>query len=113
MTVDQPKVVDIVSINKDGEVVLTISDHLDWDDSDQHQLILQTKLNTYLAFIESGEIYEKYPNATNRKIVISIVSKYPPDRTGNEFLAKVKEIVEKAGFGFSFRQFAINPDFIF
>ena len=104
---------DIVSIGKDGDVVLTISDHLDWSDTEEHQLILQTKLNTYLAFIESGEIYERYPRATNRKIIISVAAKYLPDRAGNEFLVKVKETVEKAGFGFEFKQFAVNPDFLF
>src|SRR5205823_8247383 len=38
MTVEQPKVIDFVSTNKEGtRVFLTISDHLDWsEDDEQH-----------------------------------------------------------------------------
>jgi uncharacterized protein DUF6572 len=49
--------VDIISIwEPDSNAVLTISDHLDSSDSVQHQTILQTRLNRYLAFVESGEL---------------------------------------------------------
>jgi hypothetical protein len=61
MSVEQTDVVDIVSIEREtGNVILTISDHLDWSDSVAHQSILQKKLNIYLAFVESGEILEQY-----------------------------------------------------
>jgi hypothetical protein len=68
MSVEQTDVVDIISIDREtGHVVLTISDHLDWSDSVGHQAILQKKLNTYLAFIESGEILGQCPKAKNRR----------------------------------------------
>ena len=45
MSVEQTDVVDIVSIEREtGNVILTISDHLDWSDSVAHQRILQKKL---------------------------------------------------------------------
>jgi len=41
MSVEQPEVIDIVSTDRfTGEVVLTVSDHLDWSDSTAHQLLL-------------------------------------------------------------------------
>ena len=62
MTVEQTKVIDIISLDKrTGQVILTVSDHLEWNDSTRHQEILQAKLNAYLAFVESGEILGKYP----------------------------------------------------
>jgi uncharacterized protein DUF6572 len=62
MSVEQTDVVDILGIDREtGHVVLTISDHLDWSDSARHQIILQKKLNRYLAFVESGEILEQIP----------------------------------------------------
>jgi hypothetical protein len=56
VSVEQFDVVDVVSIDKKtGHVILTISDHLDWSNSVEHQTILQAKLNKYLAFVESLE----------------------------------------------------------
>jgi hypothetical protein len=97
MSVEHFDVVDIVSADKTGHVVLTIADHLDWSDSAAHQLTLQTKLNKYLAFVESGEILTRYPDAKNRPVIIKVVFKYEPDQEGWKFLAKAKEIVQSAG----------------
>jgi hypothetical protein len=36
----------------------------------EHLLILQDKLNSYLRFIETGEIFESYPAAKNSSLVI-------------------------------------------
>lgn len=57
MSVDQSETVDLLSFEKEsGDVVLTVSDHLDWQKSVAHQQILQAKLNTYLAFVEGGQL---------------------------------------------------------
>ena len=67
MSVEQPDVVDIISTDKQtGHVVLTISDHLDWSSSKQHQMILQAKFNRYLAFVESGELLITAMRGANR-----------------------------------------------
>ena len=61
MTVEQTKILDIISIDpKANEVVMTISDYLDWEDKRAHLLLLQEKINSYLAFIENGEILNYY-----------------------------------------------------
>lgn len=100
MPVDDLKVVDIVSIDLDGNVVLTISDHLEWDLKNEHILILQKKLNAYLSFIESGELYESYSNAKDRKIIIQLAIKYLPDETGRKFIQLVKEFLLGEGYNF-------------
>ena len=99
MSVEQTDVVDILGIDrKSGHVVLTISDHLDWSDSVGHQTILQKKLNTYLAFVESGEILEKYPDARNRAVAFRVVFQVPPDESGQAFVARARQVIESAGF---------------
>ena len=60
MSVSDKGVIDIVSINLNGNVVLTISDHLPWDMKMEHIFILQEKINSYLGAIETGELNEKY-----------------------------------------------------
>jgi hypothetical protein len=105
MAVDNPDVVDIISIDPSGGVVLTISDHLDWIDSISHQSILQAKINRYLAFVESGEILDRYPKARGRRVVIRVVSQCEPDAEGHGFFERAKDSLAQAGFEFMWRQF--------
>ena len=101
VTVEQTKVIDIISLDKrTGQVILTVSDHLEWNDSTRHQEILQAKLNAYLAFVESGEILDKYPDAMERKIVFKVVLKFKPDPEGRAFLYRAQNVIENAGFSF-------------
>lgn len=102
MSVTNSNVVDFTSISPKGDVVLTISDHLEWDNN-EHILILQDKINAYLRFIESGDIYQQYPEARDRNVMIDVVVKYDPDSNGKIFLDRVKEILNEAGYEFRFR----------
>jgi hypothetical protein len=109
MSVDQPQLIDIVSKDKKGRIVLTISDHLDWEKTKEHLLVLGEKINTYLTFLESGELYEKYPEAKNCPVEIEVMFHYQPNPEAYSFLAAVKSIVENAGYGFRLEQFSATP----
>jgi RHS repeat-associated protein len=99
VSIEQTDIVDIIGTDRiTGNVILTISDHLDWRDSTAHQMLLQNKLNRYLAFVESGEILEGYPDAKGRPVVFRVVFQFAPDDAGRAFLAKVRPIIESAGF---------------
>lgn len=99
MSVDQLDVVDVVSIDKEtGEVVLTISDHLDWLDTIGHLTTLQKKFNAYLAFVESGEIFERYPDSKGRSVVFNVAFRFRPDKQGTLFLDRARQVIESAGF---------------
>src|SRR5690606_21130206 len=103
MSIEDTQVIDFISARPNsGEVVLTVTDHLEWGES-QHLVMLQDKLNSYLAFIESGEILECYPNAKGSKLRIEVVCKFPPDEEGRNFLGRAGEVVNKAGFVFGYR----------
>jgi hypothetical protein len=103
VAIDNPDTIDIMSESRVGELVLTVSDHLDWTDSKTHQTVLQDKLNAYLRFIESGEAFEHRPHAHNSRIMIHVVGKFGPDSEGEVFLKKAKAIIQAAGFGFEYR----------
>jgi len=99
VSVEQTDVVDILGIDREtGHVVLTISDHLDWSDTVEHQAILQKKLNRYLAFVESGEILEQYPDAKDRPAALRVVFQVTPDESGRAFIARARAAIESAGF---------------
>lgn len=107
MSIEDENIVDIVGIDKSQPtVVLTISDHLDWSDSIHHQKVLQSKLNRYLAFVESGELLESYPAAKGLGVRFSVVFKFRPDPAGEEFLKRATAVIESAGFAISTEVFA-------
>ena len=107
MSIEQSDRVDAVGVDaSSGKVILTISDDLDWSDESSHLLALQDKLNAYLRFIESGELLEKYPAAAGRKVRIQVFCKYAPSLDGERLLERAREIVEGAGFLFSWRVLA-------
>ena len=76
MSIENINVIDFVSIDREDNVVLIVSDELIWDKENTHLVKLQDKLNAYLDAIDNGSLYESYPAAKGRKIVISVVSKY-------------------------------------
>lgn len=102
MSVENKEVIDFISIDKLDNVVLTISDHLLWDDVDNHSLILQDKINSYLEVIENEQIYEIYPDARGRKFAIQVALKYFPDGEGKDFLERVKSFLESNDYKFSY-----------
>jgi hypothetical protein len=90
MSVEDVDKIDLVTgERKTGDMILTISDHLDWGENEgEHLLVLQKKLNTYLEFIESGQIYANVPQAAGRK--------------AKKFYRLAGEAIEDAGFSLRF-----------
>lgn len=101
--IDQLDKIDIISTDKQGNIVLHITDHHDWDSEKEHVLLLQDKINAYLQFIESGQIFDDYPTAISREIEIEIVFKYEPPETSLLYLKRFKKIVTDFGFSLSWR----------
>jgi len=101
MSVNETMVIDFIT-EKDNNVILTISDHLEWDDKQDHILLLQEKIKTYLMAIESGQVYEKYPLSIGKNFVISVALKFEPHKDGLLFLSHVKNILLNDGYGFDY-----------
>lgn len=104
MTIEQPRVVDFISVDPSkNKVILSISDHLDWNAIDEHLVLLQEKINSYLSFIESGDLVESYPKAKGLAVVIDVVCKYPLNQRAMDFFRNAAMIVDGAGFQLSYR----------
>jgi hypothetical protein len=98
MSIEQSDRVDIISIDPStGNVVLTVNDPLHLKDSLAHQVLLQRKLNYYFAFVNSGELLEKYRPAEGKPVVFRVVFKVPPDEGVRQFLADTKSMLEPLG----------------
>ncbi len=87
MGIENPNAIDLAGLERDGSaIVLTIADGLGWTDEHGHLVALQRKLDAYLAFIGSGQVFEVYPEATGRRVVIDVVTGMPMAPAGVELL---------------------------
>ena len=103
MAVDKINVIDFISISPDDKVVLTISDHLEWDEKNEHLLILQNKINSYLDVIENGEIYNLYPDSIGKKFSILVYLKYSPNKIALDFFENVADFLKIQNHTFSYK----------
>lgn len=94
MSVEQLDKVDLMSIDKENEtLVLTILDALEWDDQEVHLFTLQSKINAYLEFIRTGEVYKAEPEAKGMRMAIEVMFKYQPHAAALAFLAQVEPML--------------------
>jgi hypothetical protein len=99
MTIEQKDIIDVVSISKNREVVrMSIIDTLGWENEEEHLRLLQTKIYRYLDVIESGELYEVYPLAKNKKIEITIYALYELTNNATEFICNITNYLKKMGY---------------
>ena len=109
MTIEQIDKLDFCTFDpKSGDVTLIIVDHLPWDEGTheegEHLLLLQEKINKYLAGIESGELYEKFPEAKKgQKLIIQIAAVYSLGKQATFFFNKAKDFLSEAGYELRFR----------
>jgi hypothetical protein len=100
MSVDQTDKIDFMwKDEQSGRVMLTITDHLDWKkrDEDEHLLLLQDKLNTYLYFIESGHLREAKPEYKGLPVAIHVRAKYRLSKEAAKFYKAAEKGVAEAG----------------
>ncbi len=95
MTIEDQATIDFLGLSAAGAVVLTISNHLQWEKGTL--LKLQKKISAYLSFIESGDIYKSYPEAEGKTIRIHIVSNHQPDAKTEAFIKECCNVVNAAG----------------
>lgn len=108
MAIDDVDVIDFIGVDEGGNVVLAISDHLEWDGKNEHIYILQQKLNRYLMFIENGEFAERFKEESDKPVTISVVALHAPSEIAKTFLANVERALKESGIGFRFQQRHFN-----
>lgn len=106
MSLDQTNVIDALGFDNDGvHVALTIADAWDWSDERSHLLKLQDKINAYLEFVESKQIYEEAPKAKGLRIRIDVVFRYEPTPAALDFLSVAARFVRDSGYELTHRVF--------
>ena len=100
MSVENSKIIDYIT-NSNDSVVLTISDHLEWNDGYEHVFLLQEKINAYIMAIESKQL-SSYFKSSNDKVTISVALKYAPNDIGIRFFKEVQKELLNAGYKFDY-----------
>lgn len=97
MSIEELETIDAVCIDPLRAIcLLTVVDHLPW--SPAHLEALQCKINRYLRWIESGEIYLHYPKAAGCEFHIVITAIFEPDSVAKGFIDQAKAELEASGF---------------
>jgi hypothetical protein len=78
MSLEDPDVIDLVSLSADGKAVaLHIVTTDAWPASGERTSLLEAKLKSYVAFAADGQLARQYPEARGRKVLIEIRSVHP------------------------------------
>jgi hypothetical protein len=109
MSVQETNIIDIVSLGDEGTVVLSVSDHLDWGSETDHLYLLQEKINTYCNYVGSGQLYDEYPKARDRSVVISVVLFFEPTPRAVLFFDRVKKALDAEGYVFGYKMYEQKP----
>ncbi|WP_175811887.1 DUF6572 domain-containing protein [Burkholderia contaminans] len=98
MSLQKSDVIDAIGTETEsGSIVMSIIDSWGWDSPDDHLNALQNKLNCYFDFVESGQIFESYPEAKGRNLRIDIVEKFAPPESVEYFFERTVSVAAKLG----------------
>lgn len=107
MSIQDVKTIDSIGIPNDSQdtVSLAISDHLVWGEPiEEHLYTLQEKINSYVAFIESGELYDAFPESKGKSVkVIEVYFKYDLPEQAFYFLKQVSDMLKSINIGLKYK----------
>jgi len=103
MSVTETDSIDAIGMDKEMQrVFLSIVDPLFWDDQNVHLFTLQEKINTYLVFIESGELLKAFPETEFFDVAIELVLMHVPNDQAIAFFDKTIQILLDKQIVFTF-----------
>lgn len=107
MSIEDVNKIDSMAMPSDGAdmVSLAISDHLSWGcPIEEHLYKLQQKINTYISFIGSGDIYESFLGFKSNSLkIIEIQFKCDPPEQALSFLKQVSDILKSINIDLKYK----------
>lgn len=103
MSILETTTIDLVASRPGSSLVkLLIADHLDWTDFEAHASLLQAKINTYLDFVDSGQMNRLPDHAmpASPQICITLAVPQPPPPVAEAFLNQVELFLKARGIEF-------------
>ncbi len=106
MSVLETDLIDYIYLDDDDEIpVLVVSDPLTWRPPDQarHLEALRDKLNTQIAFVETGQICGVWPPYSGGAVRVEVVAKCPLSPAAADFYGVARKVMTRANMDLSFR----------
>ena len=67
------------------------------------------KSDAYFRFVESGQIWESYPEAAGRQVVIDVIGKFPLPQIGIDLLERASDACANLGVRIRYRHYPGPP----
>lgn len=98
MSVIDKETIDGIAINEDGKSIrLLITDHIEWSDEYNHLLILQEKINAYIAFCEEHQYEQIYKELEVEYAIFEMHFMFEPTSKAIKFLEQVQLQLNEIG----------------
>lgn len=95
LNIEKTDVIDALAASDDGSaLIMVILDGMDWHDEHRHLILLQEKINNYIAYIESKQYTERYPSVT--AIEINVKFLFKETENCNAFLRVVLQTLNES-----------------
>ncbi|MDB5439074.1 MAG: hypothetical protein JWM33_1501 [Caulobacteraceae bacterium] len=108
MSVTDTDIVDYVYLEDgSGTPVLVVSDPLGWEPPKdrEHLEALREKLNTQIAFVESGQINGVWPPYDGGLVRVEVVARHALPPQAREFYGQAREVMDHANIDLRFHLF--------
>ena len=106
MSVLETDIVDYVYLEDDTQTpVLVVSDPLPWrpPEDELHLEALRTKLNSQIAFVETGQIRGVWPGFGGGLVRVEVVARFALNRAAEEFYGIATHVMQQANMDLQFR----------
>lgn len=106
MSVLDTDLVDYVYLEEDDcTPVLVVSDPLTWKppEDEDHLEVLRHKLNSQIAFVETGQIKGVWPGFAGGLVRVEVVARHSLNRMAEDFYEVARNVMKQANMELQFR----------
>ncbi len=109
LATDSHNVIDFISRDTNGRVVLICVDEGTWDGSTERVVALQDKLQAYAVYALDGVLVRDYPELAGLPVCIELRCVHPPDAVTMHFLSVFQEVLKDRGLPLTIKQVRRQP----
>ena len=106
MSVLETDIIDYVYLEDDTQTpVLVVSDPLTWKppEDELHLEVLRTKLNSQIAFVETGQIRGVWPGFAGGRVRVEVVARFALNGEAEAFYDVAGRVMHEANMDLQFR----------
>jgi hypothetical protein len=102
-------VIDFISEDPSGAVVLIMVEGREWDGSDAQLIELQKKIDSYVTFVKDGHLVAEHPELAGKPVRIELRSVNALDRRTAGILAMIRVELASKQLDLSVKQLRKGP----